>query len=132
MDKEQKRIQRREQKRRYRQKYPEKVKEKRIRYLDKKIRKRLEQEPEYLDKLKGKLLMQFDRLTRLMFKDKLPRICQECKAEEDLHIHHIRYVYPINPKDLMVLCRRCHILEHQREPPLKREGTALCPVELQK
>ncbi len=108
-----------EQRRRYRQKYPEKVKEQRRRYYDKKIRERLKKEPKHLDKLKGRLLHQFDRLTRLTFGDKLGRICKECGEERDLHIHHIRYVYPIKESDLKVLCRGCHILEHQKIPPSK-------------
>jgi len=114
---ERRRIKRREQHKRYRKKYPEKLKEERIRYLDRKIQKRIEQDATYLDKLKGKLLMDFDRLTRLMFKDKLPRKCKECSSIEDLNIHHIQYKYPIVEKDLVVLCGRCHVLEHQRIHP---------------
>ena len=107
----------REQRRRYRQKYPEKVKERRRRYYDKKIKQKVEQDPTYLEKLKGKLLHHFDRLTSLTFRDKLVMVCKGCGDETDLHIHHIRYVYPIKESDLKVLCRRCHTLEHQKVPP---------------
>jgi len=107
----------REQNKRYRKKYPEKVKEQKRKYLDRKLQKRIKEDPKYLDKLKGKLLMDFDRLTRLMFRDKLERKCQDCGSIEDLHIHHKQYKYPIVKKDLVVLCRRCHHLEHQRIHP---------------
>ncbi len=106
--------QRREQRRRYNQRHPEKVREHRRKYLDRKLQKRIKEDPNYLDKLKGKLLSDFDRLTRLMFRDKLERKCQDCGSIEDLHIHHKQYKYPIIKKDLVVLCRRCHYLEHQR------------------
>ena len=109
-----------EQRRRYREKYPEKVKEQKRRYLERKLRKRIQQEPSHLIKLEGRLINEFNTLTRLLFKDKLPKKCQECESEIDLQIHHIRYIYPINKEDLKVLCRSCHLLEHQKvTPPLK-------------
>ena len=109
-----------EQRRRYRKKYPEKVKEQRIKYLDRKIQKHIEKDPTYLFKLKEKLLQDFDRLTRLIYKDKLPRECAKCHSKEDLHIHHKRYVYPIKKSDLKVLCRECHTTEHHKiHPPQK-------------
>lgn len=115
---------RQEQSRRYRKKHPEKIKAQRIRYLDKQLRKRIEEEPAYLDKLKGKLLSDFDRLTRLMFKDKLERKCQDCGSIEDLNIHHKQYKFPIVKEDLVVLCRRRHVLEHQRVHP---KFKSVCP-----
>ena len=114
---ERQRILKREQTKRYRKRHPEKVKEMRIKYLDRKLQKRIEKDNSYLDKLKGKLLSDFDRLTRLMFRDKLEKECQDCGSFEDLHIHHKQYKYPIVKKDLVVLCRRCHHLEHQRVHP---------------
>ena len=102
------------QNRTWKQRHPEMVKQQRIRYLDKKIHKEIDENPEYLDKLKGKLLYEFDRLTRLMFKSVLPDFCENCGATEDLHIHHKQYVYPIVKEDLIRLCRRCHIEEHQK------------------
>ena len=114
---ERERILRREQRRRYNKRHPEKVKEHRMKYLDRKLQKRIKENPNYINKLKGKLLGDFNRLTRLMFKDKLERKCQDCGSFEDLHIHHKQYKYPIVKKDLVVLCRRCHHLEHQRVHP---------------
>jgi 5-methylcytosine-specific restriction endonuclease McrA len=99
-----------EQRRKYRLKYPEKVKEHRIKYLDKKIRA----DPKGIEKTGEKLRLHFNKLTRLMFSDELKKECQICGTKEDLQIHHIRYVYPINKNDLMVLCRRHHIEEHQK------------------
>ena len=107
----------REQSKRWKKENPEKVKIQRIRYLDKKLRKRIEKNPKYLDKLKGNLLLDFDKLTRLLFKDKLKRECKNCGSKEDLHIHHKKYIFPIKEEDLVVLCRRCHVLEHQRINP---------------
>lgn len=115
--KERERIRRREQKRRWRKKYPEKVKEEKRKYLDRKLQKRIKENPSYLDKLKGKLLSDFDRLTRLIFKDKLEMKCRNCGSLKDLHIHHRQYKYPIVKEDLVILCMRCHVLEHQRVHP---------------
>jgi len=114
---EKRRQQKREQKRRYRKRHPEKVAEQRIKYLDRKIKKRIKQDPTYLDKLKGKLLSDFDRLTRLIFKDKLGTQCKNCGSITDLHIHHKQYRIPIVKEDLVLLCRKCHHLEHQRVHP---------------
>ena len=107
----------------YRQRHPEKIKEQRKRYLDRKVRKRIESEPDYFKTLSGKLLGEFDRLTRLLFDNQLPRYCEICGGITDLQIHHMSYIYPIEKKDIIRLCRRCHILEHQKLHPLKtREG----------
>lgn len=108
-----------EQRRRYRKKYPEKIKDERRKYLDKKLRKEIKENPEVLEKIKGKLLSQFDKLTRLTFDDKLPKRCEDCGISVDLHIHHMQYVYPIELKHLIRLCRRCHVLEHQKLHPRK-------------
>ena len=98
------------QRRRYRERYPEKVKEQRIRYLDKKIKNELGG----IARVEKKLRQEFTRLTRLLFDDMLPKECCFCKSGEDLEIHHIRYVYPLKIKDLVRLCKKCHIEEHQR------------------
>ena len=112
-----------QQKKLYNQRHPEKVKEQRKRYLDRKIKKKLAVEPKYLDKLSGKLLAEFDRLTRLLFDDQLPRYCEICGGIEVLNIHHMQYIYPIQKKHIIRLCHRCHILEHQKLHPLtEREG----------
>lgn len=60
---------------------------------------------------------EFSRLTRCLFDNKLPKICKNCGELEDLQIHHINYDYPIKKKYLVRLCRRCHVLEHQRLHP---------------
>ena len=106
-----------EQRRRYKKKYPEKVKEERRRYLDRKIKKKIEQDNSYLDNRKNHLIQEFNNLTRLMYNDILPRRCENCGDKDDLHIHHKRYVYPIVKEDLIRLCRRCHIEEHQKAIP---------------
>lgn len=114
---------RRKDKRLYCQRHPEKIKEERKRYLDRKVKKKITENPEYLETLTGKLLGEFDKLTRLLFDEQLPRHCEICGGINDLHIHHMSYIYPIKKDDLIRLCRRCHILEHQKLHPLKtREG----------
>jgi len=60
------------------------------------------------------------RLTRLLFDDKLPRECKLCKSFLDIHIHHIRYKYPIKRCDLVRLCRRCHLIIHQMIEPITK------------
>ncbi len=86
----------REQARRYRKKHPEIIKKNRIRYYKKQIH------------------IHFCRLTRLLFKEILPKKCFNCGSKEDLHIHHKEYRYPIREIDLLVLCRSCHTEEHQK------------------
>ena len=85
-----------EQNKRYRKKHPEIIKKCRINYSRK------------------QLLIHFSKLTRLLFKDILPRKCFHCGSKEDLHIHHKEYRYPIRETDLIVLCRSCHREEHQK------------------
>lgn len=40
--------------------------------------------------------------------------CQLCKAETDLHVHHISYknLFRENPEDLVALCSDCHTYVH--------------------
>ena len=40
--------------------------------------------------------------------------CQLCKAETDLHVHHISYknLFRENPEDLAALCSDCHTYVH--------------------
>lgn len=111
-----------EQRKRYKLRHPEKIREQKIRYLDKKVKEKFLNDPNYKKKLEYELLQKFNKLTRLLFKDKLVKHCQKCSSTSDLHIHHKKYCYPILEKDLQVLCRRCHILEHQKTPlPQERE-----------
>ncbi len=89
------------------------------RYITKKL-----EENVYLAQDK-KFRNEFNKLTRIMYDDVLPRECAICRTKDDLHIHHKQYVYPIVSKDLVRLCRICHIEEHHRLRPL-------FPVELLK
>lgn len=98
------------QRKRYRDKYPEKVKEQKRKYLDRKIKNN----PELIEKANDKLRHYFNTLTRILFNDVLPKWCAVCGTNDDLHIHHKRYVYPINETDLVRLCRRHHVEEHQK------------------
>lgn len=99
-----------EKRRRYRERYPEKIKERRRKYLDNKFRNN----PELMKKLKGQLQSDFCRLTRLLFDDVLPRVCAECGTTEDLEIYHKRFSYPIMREDLRRMCRRCRLEERQK------------------
>jgi len=99
-----------EQKRRYRIKYPEKVKEQRKKYLDNKIKNN----PDLIKKAGDKLRQDFTRLTKISFDDVLPKFCFVCGAVDDLEIHHKKYVYPIKEEDLVRLCKRHHVEEHQK------------------
>lgn len=106
-----------EQRRRWRQKYPAKVREERKRYLDRKFQKN----PELLNKLKGQILSDFERLSRIMYDSELSKICEMCGSVEDLHIHHKRYSYPIVKEDLMRVCRNCHVFIHRQILPTDKE-----------
>lgn len=103
-----------EEKKKWRARHPEKVKEMRRRYLDKKFRNN----PELMDKLVGQLKSDFSTLTRIMYGDILPKECYICKSRENLQIHHFRYEFPILEKDIVRLCMKCHNLEHQKVTPL--------------
>jgi len=107
-----------EQNRRYRLKYPEKIREGKRKYLARKLEKKLRENPEFLEDWKKRFLSEFGTLTRLSFDNILPRECFLCGSTRDLEIHHIRYIYPIQEKDIRRLCKRCHQLEYQRVAPL--------------
>jgi Cft2 family RNA processing exonuclease len=72
-----------------------------------------------IKKINGIPIKTFRQLTRDMFNSKLPKECKMCLSKEKLTIHHIRYKYPIELKDLMRLCRNCHSKLHKsrRESP---------------
>lgn len=91
----------------------------RIRYLTKRIKIRLEENPHHLKVMKGDEKQEFQRLARLMFKHKLPRLCADCGMtfDGDLQMHPKVYRFPILKRHLVVLCRTCHVLEHQRLIP---------------
>ena len=114
-----------EQQRRYRRKYPEKVKEMKRRYYERKIIKKIQENPELVIKFEKKLYKQFVSLTRLQWKNKLPKNCENCGISEDLQIHHKQYKYPIERIDLLVLCKRCHTEEHQKIPTSPNDSERL-------
>lgn len=117
--------QKRDQAKRYRQRYPEKVKEMKKRYCERKIITEMKNNPEKLDKVRGKLLRYFGYVTRYEFDEILPKECERCGMVYDLHIHHLIYQYPVKLEHLVRLCRRCHTEEHQRLSPPKNRGDAL-------
>lgn len=55
----------------------------------------------------------FRVMTVALFNKVLPKVCCKCGSTERLHIHHIKYKYPIEEKDLMRLCQSCHSKHHQ-------------------
>jgi 5-methylcytosine-specific restriction endonuclease McrA len=62
-------------------------------------------------------LCDFRKLTRLLFNDKLPKECEECGVKDShavLHIHHLKYKFPIEREDLMRLCMSCHSFYHKK------------------
>lgn len=77
------------------------------------VKRKLEKNPLLIRDEKFRRIW-FGKLTRLLFGDILPKKCSVCGTREDLQIHHIKYVYPIKKEDLIRLCRRHHIEEHQR------------------
>lgn len=107
-----------EQRKRWRQKYPDKAKEERRKYLERKLLKKISEDPGYISNIENRLKIQFGRLTRILWDKELPKHCENCNSIDDLHIHHIQYKYPIERKDLKRLCRRCHVLEHEKVNPL--------------
>lgn len=119
------RSKRAEQRARYKAKHPEKVRAEKRAYLDRKFRN----DPERMKKLEGKIRSEFGKLTRLMYDEVLPKSCENCGATEDLHIHHKRYVYPIEREDIVRLCRRCHVEWHQRIPSPDDGVRSTFPVE---
>ena len=106
------------QRQRYREKYPDRIKEQRRKHLEKKFAQKVGA-VEFLEK---RMRGDFCRLTRLMFDDVLEKKCASCGTERDLQIHHRQYRLPIVQEDLVRLCRRCHVEEHQRVPPTRFGG----------
>ena len=106
-----------DQRRRYRKRHPEIIKAQNKRYIEKKLKQKLKGNPSLLMEMDFKIRLLINKLTRLKYGDLLPNRCKECGSVEDLQIHHKRYSYPIELKDLVRLCRGCHVLEHQRTTP---------------
>ena len=41
-------------------------------------------------------------------------ICDSQEAQENLHIHHVDWHHDNNdPENIVVLCKRCHVIIHQ-------------------
>lgn len=88
-------------------------------YLERKFQKELESNKvEMLNKVEGSLRLHLNKLTRILF-NHVPKICEVCGGTEYIQIHHKRYTYPIEKKDLMWLCEKHHIEEHQKINPTK-------------
>jgi len=68
----------------------------------------------------GKIkLGDFRQLTRILFDSELPRFCCHCGSKKKLHIHHIKYKFPIHKDDLIRLCQPCHAKWHKRLREMK-------------
>ena len=93
-----------EQRKRYRENYPDRIREQRIRYLDKK----LANDPEALRGFDKKLKKDFIRLTRLTLYNEIPKFCERCRIRAEIKILHLRYIYPIDKQNLIFLCENCH------------------------
>lgn len=61
-------------------------------------------------KIDGIPIKTFRQLTRDLYNDVLPKVCKNCGSKERLEIHHLRYKYPLDIRDLVRLCRKCHSL----------------------
>ena len=64
--------------------------------------------PIALKNINGMSIDTFRQRTREVFNNRLPRECEYCGSTANLHIHHIRYRFPINEVDLLRLCKYCH------------------------
>lgn len=42
--------------------------------------------------------------------------CEKCPTKNGLHVHHLHYdnIFKEEPEDLIILCAKCHRLEHKR------------------
>lgn len=62
-----------------------------------------------------KVRKEFGLLTRLLFNDVLPNVCEFCGSTNKLEIHHVRYGMPLERKDLLRLCYVCHKNLHKKD-----------------
>jgi 5-formyltetrahydrofolate cyclo-ligase len=42
--------------------------------------------------------------------------CQFCKSKEKLEYHHLKY--ELDTKEIIILCRKCHVNTHKKEKGL--------------
>lgn len=74
-------------------------------------------------KIDGINIKVFRALTIQLYDKVLPKVCLHCGSKERLTIHHLRYKYPIDPKDLVRLCRSCHSKLEQKIRKHKKNYT---------
>jgi 5-methylcytosine-specific restriction endonuclease McrA len=43
--------------------------------------------------------------------------CERCPSKYNLHVHHLHYnnIFNEEPEDLIILCNKCHSLEHKKK-----------------
>lgn len=43
------------------------------------------------------------------------KICERCLSNDKIHVHHLTYknIFNEDPKDLLILCSKCHKKEHK-------------------
>jgi hypothetical protein len=95
----------------YEQKIAEEKKNKAI--LQRIENKKINSQPNKLRKIDGISIKTFRELTKVLFDSKLTKRCEKCGGYGKLTIHHKRYKYPIELKDLQRLCRSCHSKLHK-------------------
>lgn len=64
----------------------------------------------------------FRELSQQLYSHLLPDQCSKCGSKDKLHIHHLRYEYPPQLRDMIRLCAKCHSKHHAK---LKRYGVHL-------
>ena len=115
-------------------KNPDKVKESLRKYLEKYPFKNRERWQKIKEKygIGTRAINTYGLKLSLFVYDRAGRMCEKCKSENDLTIHHLdnngrnnqEKGLPMNndPKNLMVLCRKCHGSLHAREYWEKQKG----------
>lgn len=63
-------------------------------------------------KVNGVDMQTFRELSLQLYSKLLPNYCSRCHSTERLHIHHLRYRYPPELKDMVRLCAKCHTTHH--------------------
>lgn len=76
----------------------------------------------YNRKIDNVSMKTFRDLSLQLYDHLLPKFCSQCGSIDKLHIHHLRYSYPPEFKDLVRLCSVCHSKLHSK---LKLSGVYL-------